>query len=270
MTDRSKPSLFPAELVDEALAAAAPSHAKARRIFGITGLQGSGKSTLAAQLVGAAERKGMRAATLSIDDVYLTRAERLRLGREVHPLLVTRGPPGTHDVALALAVLDAVRQGVAVRLPRFDKLGDDRRAETAFTPVEAPLDFLVFEGWFLKTPPEDVSALAEPINALERDEDPDGRFRRFCNDALARDYPALWARIDTLWFLKPPSFEVVPEWRLEQERAMGAAEPGREIMSRAEVERFVQHFERVGRHSLRTLPSIAERTIELDARRRPR
>jgi D-glycerate 3-kinase len=267
MTSAPKPG-FPDALVAEALAAAIPTRGAPPRVFAITGLQGSGKSTLAEQLVVAATREGLRAAALSIDDVYLTREERLRLSREVHPLLVTRGPPGTHDVALAIEVIDAVRAGRSVRLPRFDKLGDDRLPEAAFTPVDT-LDLLVFEGWFLKTPPEEEAALAQPVNALERDEDPDGRFRRWCNDALARDYLPLWTRIDALWFLRPPSFEIVPEWRFEQEQAMGAAERSRPTMSRAEVERFVQHFERVGRHSLGVLPSIADRTIELDARRRP-
>ena len=37
----------------------------------------------------------------------------------------------------------------------------------------------------------------------------------------------------------------------------------------AEVDRFVQHYERVSRQALRTLPAIAERTIRLDAQRRP-
>jgi D-glycerate 3-kinase len=260
---------FPDDLVEAVLATATPRRGGAPRVVGITGLQGSGKSTLAAQVVEAAGRRGRRAAALSIDDVYLTRQARLRLARDVHPLLVTRGPPGTHDLPLAVAVLDAVRAGSPVNLPRFDKLGDDRLPESAFTQVCDPLDVLVFEGWFLKTPPEEEAALAQPINALEREEDADGRFRRWCNAALGRDYPALWRRIDVLWFLEPPSFEIVPEWRFEQELAMGAADPGRRTMSREEVGRFVQHFERVGRHSLRTLPAIADHTIELDEGRQP-
>jgi D-glycerate 3-kinase len=40
-------------------------------------------------------------------------------------------------------------------------------------------------------------------------------------------------------------------------------------MDRAQVARFVQLFERVSRQALRTLPAIAERTIQLDAQRRP-
>jgi D-glycerate 3-kinase len=39
-------------------------------------------------------------------------------------------------------------------------------------------------------------------------------------------------------------------------------------MSRSEVERFVQFFERVSRQALATLPGIADETIALDAGRR--
>lgn len=236
--------------------------------YGISGLQGSGKSTLAAQVAAEATRRGLRCALLSIDDVYLPRAERLRLARDVHPLLATRGPPGTHDVALAIDVLDALRQGRNVALPRFDKLDDDRLPSTLW-PRVGTVDLVLFEGWFLGTPPQDASALEVPVNALERDEDADGHWRHWCNASLARDYPALWQRIDRLLLLKAPSFEVVPEWRWQAEQALQAARPGAAGMDRTAIERFVQHYERTGRHALRTIPGIADRVIALDARRRP-
>ena len=40
-------------------------------------------------------------------------------------------------------------------------------------------------------------------------------------------------------------------------------------MGRAQVERFVQHYERVSRQALRTLPAIADVAIGLDADRTP-
>lgn len=238
-------------------------------IHGITGLPGSGKSTLAAQLAAAAEARGLRCALLSIDDVYLPRRERLHLARTVHPLLGTRGPPGTHDVALALDVLDALCAGRDVALPRFDKLGDDRLPRVCW-PRAGRVDLVLFEGWFLGVPPEDAAALAAPINALERDADADGRWRRWCNAALARDYPALWMRIDRLLLLQAPAFEVVPEWRWQAEQALKAVRPDAAAMDHPTIERFVQHYERVGRHALRTLPTLADGVIPLDSRRRPR
>jgi D-glycerate 3-kinase len=87
---------------------------------------------------------------------------------------------------------------------------------------------------------------------------------------LARDYPALWDRIDALWWLQGPDFEVVPDWRWQQEQALQAADPARGSMTRAQVDRFVQLFERVSRQGLRTLPAIADTTLALDENRNPR
>ena len=253
-----------AAALDEALALPGPG--PGARVFGIAGLQGSGKSTLAAQVVALAGARGLRAAALSIDDGYLNPGERHRLARDVHPLLATRGPPGTHDLALLCATLDAARNGEAVRLPRFDKRRD-RRLPPSRWRVAGPLDLLVFEGWCLKVPAEDDAALLAPLNALERDEDPAGVWRRRCNAALGRAYPALWARIDRLLWLQPPGFEVVAGWRLEQERALHAGRPHAGL-SAAAIERFVQHFERVSRQALRCLPGVADRTWRLDGARR--
>lgn len=252
---------FVAGVLDDALARGA-------RVLGVSGLQGSGKSTLAAQLAAAAEARGIKAVALSIDDAYLDLPERQQLARDVHPLLATRGPPGTHDVALACATLDALRAGEPMRLPVFDKLGDRRMPPERWREAR-DVELVVFEGWFLGTPAEPVEALAEPINALEREEDRDGSWRGFCNDALARDYPALWQRIDRLVFLQPPGFDIVPEWRWQQEQALQAGDSARTGMDRAQVGRFVQHYERVSRQALRALPRIAEVVVSLDADRTP-
>lgn len=238
-------------------------------VFGITGLQGSGKSTLAAQIADAAARRGLRTALLSIDDVYLPQAERRQLARDVHPLLVTRGPPGTHDVSLALDVLDALRAGRDTALPRFDKLADERLPTAQWPRIHGPVDLVILEGWFLGTPAEDDAALEMPINTLERDEDTDGTWRRWCNKALGRDYPALWDRIDKLLFLQPPGFDIVPDWRWQQERQLQSASSSSTGMDRMQVGRFVQHFERISRQALRTLPGIADMTVPLDADRKP-
>ena len=74
---------------------------------------------------------GSVAAAVSLDDFYLTRARRHALARTVHPLLATRGVPGTHDLPLLLDVLLRVRSGRPVRLPVFDKLAVRDRMQLA-------------------------------------------------------------------------------------------------------------------------------------------
>jgi D-glycerate 3-kinase len=254
------PEPFVAAVLDDALA-------HQSRTYAIAGLQGTGKSTLSAQVAALAAGRGLRVVVLSIDDFYLGRRERQRLGREVHPLLATRGAPGSHDVPLAIDTIDALRDGRAARLPRFDKIADSRLPPSKWPRARA--DLVLFEGWFQKVPAQRDGELVAPLNALERDEDPDGTWRRWCNDALGRDYPPLWRRIDRMLFLEGPGFEVVPEWRWQQEATLQAANPGRQAMTRPQVQRFVQFFERVSRQALRTLPAIAERHVRLDAARRP-
>jgi len=254
-----------AELLEGALA-----RERGPTVLAIAGLQGTGKSTLAAQLVARARREGIAAEALSIDDFYLTRRERLRLARAVHPLLATRGPPGSHDVALACATIDALlhMQAQPVAVPVFDKIADRRLPPSRWRRVLQPPRLLVFEGWFLKVPPQPATALATPLNALEALEDADGRWRNYVNAALP-NYQPLWERLPWMLLLKGPGFEHVPEWRWQQEQTLQRAHPQRQAMSRAQVERFVLFFERVSRHALATWPDLAQRTIAVDSQRRP-
>jgi D-glycerate 3-kinase len=246
----------------------ADMQAHASRCYAIAGLQGTGKSTLSAQMVARAAQQGRRLVALSIDDFYLGHDARQALARQVHSLCATRGVPGTHDVALACDTLDALRAGRPVALPRFDKIADDRLPRAQWPVVEAA-DGVIVEGWFLKVPPQAPDDLVEPINALERDEDPDATWRRWSNAALGRDYPPLWTRLDRLLFLQGPGFDIVPQWRWQQEQTLQAQHPDRQAMSQAQVQRFVQFFERVSRQAMRTWPAIADRIIALDAQRHP-
>lgn len=259
---------FEAWLPEAALQAALAPHLRPA-VFAISGVQGSGKSTLAAQVATLARGRGLRVAVLSIDDFYLQAARRRQLAAEVHPLLATRGPPGTHDLPLALAVMARLRGGLRVRLPRFDKLADDRVRESEWTYADTPLDLVLLEGWLLGVPPQQASDLVRPLNALERTEDAGAQWRAWCNAALAHEYPPLWRQLDALWMLAAPSFDVVPAWRWQQEQSLLARSPMQPGMSRAQLERFVQLFERVSRHALHVLPALAQRVIHLDQHRRP-
>ena len=240
-----------------------------RLVIGLSGAQGSGKSTVAARAVEQLNRSGVAAAVLSLDDFYLTKAQRQALARAIHPLLAVRGPPGTHDIAALGEVLLRLRQGEAATSPRFDKLADDR-ASPACDRVIGPAQVVLLEGWCVGAEPAATEDLDRPLNVLEAGEDPEGVWRRAVEVALAGAYRSLFAALDGLIFLQAPGFEVVSAWRLQQEaaNARDAAPGGSTPMDAAAVDRFAQHYERITRRMLRDTPAQADLVIVLDEDRR--
>lgn len=231
-------------------------------VLGLCGAQGSGKSTVAARLAARFDRS----AVLGLDDIYLTRAERRHLANTVHPLLATRGVPGTHDVALGMRTIAQIRRGLPTPLPQFAKARDDREPASAWPTAPARCDLLIFEGWCVGAAPQ--PELAAPVNALERDEDADGVWRRYVNAALATDYRALFASLDALVLLMPPDWSTVLRWRTEQEDALrrrGGAGVG--VMDAPQLARFVGHYERVTRHIWAEMPARADLCLRLAADR---
>ena len=239
-------------------------------LLGINGAQGTGKSTLAAYLALAlGESGGHTVASLSIDDFYLTRSERLRLSRRIHPLLATRGVPGTHDVPMlgdCLSRLQDLKAGERCRLPRFDKSADDRADEASWPFVTGPVDLIVLEGWCVGSTAEAEGSLETPVNELEATRDADGRWRRYVNRRLATDYAEVFNGLDALAFLQAPGFDAILRWRIEQEQKLAAAAgPGAAgIMNPLQVEAFIRYFERITRNNLAAIPGRADIVLELD------
>lgn len=245
------------------------------RLIGLNGAQGSGKSTLAATLTRRlAAAHELRLAVISLDDLYLTRAERQDLATRVHPLLATRGVPGTHDVALGLELLARVlrlRLGEALPVPRFFKSIDDRAPRGDWKMLIGPFDLLLFEGWCVGTPPQIEQALRTPVNTLEAEEDADGRWRRWVNSQLASPYQSLFAPLQRLIHLQAPCFDCVLDWRLQQEGAENSRESAhgqRKLMDVDALRRFIAHYERLTRHSLAVLPKHADAVLTLNVDRR--
>jgi D-glycerate 3-kinase len=219
-------------------------------LVSLSGLPGTGKSTLVSVLDTLLARLGVRACGFSLDDVYLTRAERNALAERVHPLLAQRGVPGTHDLELAARTLDALlraEEGGKVPLPRFDKLLDDR-APIATWPVFVGRPHVVFvDGWFWGSAPPPDASPGKPMNAREAREDPDGRFREYVAKALAQGYPALFAQPRLNVHLRAPDHETSVRWRIEQGRAeLASRGHDPETHDAARTRRFLDLFQRVG------------------------
>ena len=241
-------------------------------VLGISGSQGSGKSALADYLCTvAASQFNINALSTSIDDFYHTKNKRNQLGQEIHPLLVTRGVPGTHDIELAMRILDGLVDGSEdVLVPRFDKTIDDRCNTNEFIRVSKPLDLIVFEGWCLGAKAQKRAELEVDINNLEREFDPNFIWRKYVNNCIAEPYQKLFNYIDRWIMLRAPSFEQVLIWRLEQEQKLmerhfeSGIEMAHEIMSPLEINSFVQHYQRVTEFILGDLPTRVHHLYQLD------
>lgn len=236
-------------------------------LIGVSGAQGSGKTTLARA---AAARIG--AAAFSLDDVYLGRAGRARLAKAVHPLFAVRGPPLTHDLDLladTVARLRAASAGDRTPLPAFDKRADEREPSGAWPVFVGRPTAILVDGWLLGATAQGQADLAAPVNDLEREHDPDGVWRRAASAALAGPYRRMFDAFDAVLFLKAPLFEVVLDWRCEQEAGLlGVPPDALPEARRAELAVFVRHFERLTRHML-TGGVRADVIVALDERRRP-
>jgi D-glycerate 3-kinase len=216
-------------------------------LIGVAGAQGSGKT----RHCRAFAAQNPRIAHFSLDDVYLTRAERVDLAARVHPLFITRGPPGTHDLDLAGFTIIALQDASAdtpTALPRFDKACDDRAPRRDWPVFVGRPDAVLIDGWCVGAHHVDGSSYAPPINLLEAAEDADGAWRRYVEGALAADYSGFFAPFDAIVYLQAPSWDVVQRWRGEQEEA--ALGRPLTVAEDAALDRFVMHYERVTRAML--------------------
>lgn len=232
-------------------------------VVGVCGGQGSGKSTLCHLLAALLrQRDGLNCATLSIDDLYFNRAERLALAQRVHPLLQTRGVPGTHDVKLGKTVLQgliSLQAGEQLAVPRFNKSSDDPEPRKRWPVVSGPVDIVFFEGWCVGAKAVADTELLEAVNSLEAEEDRELLWRRYVNRQLQGPYRQLFSCVDSLIMLQVPDMEAVLRWRTEQEQKL--THP---LMNDRELQRFVQHYERVTLQILRDMPAYADFRLQLN------
>lgn len=243
----------------------ASQHQEKPIVIGINGSQGSGKSTLTRIIHCILENIFDKSVvSLSIDDLYKSKHQRLMLAKETHPLLVTRGVPGTHDTELGISILKHLKnqQSSEIKIPRFDKSIDDQATESSWNKVDKPCDIIIFEGWCVGSIPEDKKDLLQAVNSLEKFEDIDGTWRAFVNQKLANEYSDLFALIDILVMLKIPNFEKVHEWRSLQEHKLKQSVTSEQrdsaIMNNDDIKRFIMHYERITRHTLNEMPGRAD------------
>lgn len=247
-------------------------------VLGINGCQGSGKSTLAAFLeMIFTEKHALKVVNISLDDFYLGKAERAAKARQIHPLLATRGVPGTHDIELASETLRALLKGQSPRISRFNKAEDDLYPQSEWDIAPENVQIIILEGWCLCAQPQTAEQLVEPINTLEQQQDKQGIWRSYVNTQLETGYRELFAMVDNLVMLKAPSFGNVLQWRQEQENKLAKklqkqanenCDPKHSgVMSPQKIEHFIQFFQRITEQILLDMPERADHCYYLDSQR---
>ncbi len=199
----------------------------------------------------------------------------MRKHRTCHPLLTSRGLPGTHDIGLAISTINSLKSGRGeTHIPRFDKSKDDRCDVSAYDKVSGPVGLIILEGWCFGAASVSTGSLDRAVNLFEEQNDPDGACRRYVNEALSGDYQQLFAMVDRLVMLRAPSFDVVFQWRLEQEQKMiarlnktNSASSNTGIMSEQQIFEYIQNFQRLTEHCLDEMPSRVAHLFQLDRHR---
>ena len=241
------------------------------KIIGLSGGQGAGKSTITGILKLILKKKyGLNICVFSIDDFYKTKNERLRMSKKKHPLFITRGVPGTHDIALLNQTIIKLKQKKfrTVLIPKFDKSKDDRYRKNKWQKIKTKPDIIIFEGWCVGTTHQNNNELKRPINLIEKKYDENLKWRKTVNNLIKKRYKNIFNKIDKLVFLKVPHFNYIIKWRWLQEQKMKLTTKSKKTMSKTEVKEFIMFYERLTKHMIKNYSKISDLTIFLDKKHR--
>ena len=239
---------------------------------GINGCQGSGKSTLTDFVATyLTTQYQLNVVVMSLDDFYLSSKKRNELAKDIHPLLATRGVPGTHDmVALSHLLTQLTDHKTGFYIPRFNKATDEPYPENQWTLIDKPVDIVLLEGWCWGVQPQTDEQLQAPINELELQHDTSGEWRNYVNQQLKKSYEPLYSKMNFWLALQAPSFDCVYQWRLEQEEKLKARNVDlcdSKIMSPAQILNFTQYFQRLSVQGCNTISHSADAVFHLDYNR---
>ena len=249
------------------------SNNKKPYFVGLAGGQGTGKTTISSILeIILRKYFKLNVFKISIDDFYRTRKERFNLSNKVHPLLMTRGVPGTHDIKIMLDFFrkSKTKKFKTFRLPKFNKAFDDRCKKNQWYTIKKRPDVIIFEGWCVGAKAEKNNTLKKSINSLERANDPKLIWRKFVNKQLKTNYKKLYDQLDCLIYLKAKNFSLLQKWRLIQEKKLWLKNKNKKtnnkIMSKGDVINFMQTYQRITQNMFKFAPKYASIIFNLNSK----
>jgi len=236
---------------------------------GLAGGQGTGKTTIST-LIRIILNKYFRLNVfrISIDDFYKTREERINLSKRVHPMLLTRGVPGTHDVNMMLNFFrnSKSKKFKRLKLPTFNKAIDDRFNKKKWYDLKKRPDVVIFEGWCVGAKSEKNNTLKKTINSMEKAKDQKQVWRKYVNNQLKSKYKNLYSQLNCLVYLKAKNFSLLRKWRMKQERKLWVKSKVKsKIMSREDVLNFMQTYQRITQNMFRNMPKYASVIFNLNS-----
>jgi len=208
---------------------------------GLAGGQGTGKTTISSIIKIILEKYfKLKVFKISIDDFYKTRKERIALSKKVHPMLLTRGVPGTHDISMMLDFFkkSKAKKFKSMKLPNFNKAIDDRFSKNKWNTINKRPDVIIFEGWCVGARAETNKTLKKSINSMEKANDHKLVWRKYVNQQLKTKYKKLYSQLNCMIYLKAKNFSLLQKWRLKQEHKLWLKtkkKGGHKIMSKGDV-----------------------------------
>ena len=200
---------------------------------------------------------------LSIDDYYLSKNKRNKLSKNIHPLLITRGVPGTHDiVALKKDIINFQKNNFPISIPRFNKLKDDISSKKK---IIKNAEILLLEGWCCGSPSINKKYLFQNINRLETILDKNKKWRQYYNYQLMKDYKKVFSLFDQQIYIQPPSFSYILKWRYAQEKNNALKSRNKDFMNKKDLQKFIQHYEKLTKWMMKTMPAKADILIKIDS-----
>ena len=238
---------------------------------GLAGGQGTGKTTISSLVrIILIKYFRLKVFRISIDDFYKTRKERMNLSKRIHPMLLTRGVPGTHDINMMLDFFRKVKSKKfkRLKLPTFNKAIDDRFNRKRWYDLKNRPDVIIFEGWCVGAKSEKNTTLKKTINSMEKAKDQKQIWRKYVNQQLKSKYKNLYSQLNCLVYLKAKNFNLLQKWRLKQERKLwlnSKRKSNLKIMSKGDVINFMQTYQRITQNMFRYMPKYASIILNLNS-----
>ena len=238
---------------------------------GLAGGQGTGKTTISSIIkIILTKYFKLRVFRISIDDFYKTRKERRSLSKKVHPMLLTRGVPGTHDVKMMSNFFKKTKSKKfkKIKLPTFNKAIDDRFSKKYWYDLRNKPDVIIFEGWCVGARSEKNITLKKSLNYLEKTNDQKLIWRKYVNQQLKSKYKKLYSQLNCLIYLKAKNFNLLQKWRLKQEHKLwlkSKKSSKNKIMSKDNVIKFMQTYQRITQNMFKNVPKYASIILNLNS-----